>query len=119
MALWLAGAARHLGPAMARGALYRVDAYPGFVPGEVGWVAGDLFLLADPEQVLSALDDYEECAAHFPEPREYRRERLVVETHSGPVVAWTYVYARALAGLERIESGDFWPDAACACARGA
>ncbi len=107
MARWLGDAARPVGPAVAQGALYRVAAYPGFVPGVTGGVTGDLFALPDPEAVLAALDDYEECAAHFPQPHEYRRERLIVLGEHGPVEAWTYIYNRDVVGLERIESGDF------------
>lgn len=107
MAAWLASAARHVGRATARGRLYRVDTYPGFVPDEEGCVVGDLFRMIDPEKVLAALDDYEECVAPFPEPREYRREMVRVESDAGPVTAWTYVYARDVGGLERIGSGDF------------
>src|SRR3546814_12945177 len=51
MARWLRDAARHVGPAVAQGGLYRVAAYPGFVPGEAGDVAGDLFALADPGEI--------------------------------------------------------------------
>lgn len=107
MARWLSGAARHVGPAAAQGRLYRVIDYPAFVPDGSDRVAGDLFALADPGAVLARLDDYEECAASFPEPHEYRRERLTVRGENGPVVAWIYVYNRDVSGLTRIESGDF------------
>src|SRR3546814_10976109 len=107
MARWLRDAARHVGPAVAQGGLYRVAAYPGFVPGEAGDVAGDLFALADPGAVLAALDDYEDCAAHFARPHEYRRDRLPVRGETGPVAAWTYHYNRAVAGLERLGRGVF------------
>lgn len=108
MAAWLRSVARPAGKAVAKGALYHVGAnYPGFVPGEEGEVVGDLFAMPDSVTVLLALDDYEECAPHFPEPHEYRRARLVVQTERGPVDAWTYVYAWDASGLERIESGDF------------
>ncbi|MDI1295848.1 MAG: gamma-glutamylcyclotransferase [bacterium] len=107
MAAWLRGAARPVGPAWIGGALYRVADYPGFVPGAAGHVAGDLFALADPATVLPILDAHEECSDAFPEPHEYRRERLIVETAEGPVAAWTYVYARDVSALERIEGGDF------------
>ncbi|UZW56891.1 gamma-glutamylcyclotransferase [Sphingobium sp. JS3065] len=107
MALWLREAARHVGPATARGRLYRVDSYPAFVPGRSDAVTGDLFALVDPMATLAILDDYEECAAHFPQPHEYRRERLIVRSENGPVEAWTYIYNRDVGGLARIESGDF------------
>lgn len=104
---WLARAARHVGRATVRGALYRIDYYPGLVPGGKGLVAGDLFLMPDPAHVLAVLDEHEECAAHFPQPHEYRRERLMVDAEGGAIEAWAYVYAREAAGLERIGSGDF------------
>lgn len=109
MAAWLRDAARPIGPAWIAGALYRVADYPGFVPGADlgGRVAGDLFALPDPDRLLAILDAHEECSDAFPEPREYRRERLAVETADGPVLAWTYVYARDTTGLTRIESDDF------------
>ena len=107
MARWLRNTARHVGPAIAQGMLYRVENYPGFDTRGSRVVWGDLFALPDPETVLAALDDYEECAAHFPRPHEYRRERLTVRDEHGPVEAWTYIYNPDTSGLERIESGDF------------
>jgi len=107
MALWLRGVAPLIGPATAHGALYRVESYPGFVPGDEGVVAGELFAMPDPVAVLARLDEYEECAAHFPVPHEYRRGLVTVMTDKGPVEAWTYIYARDVAGLARIAGGDF------------
>lgn len=107
MAVWLRSVAPVIGPATARGALYRVERYPGFVPGDDSAVTGDLFALPDPVAVLARLDEYEECAAHFPVPHEYRRGLVTVMAANGPVEAWTYIYARDVAGLERIASGDF------------
>ncbi|WP_340264828.1 gamma-glutamylcyclotransferase family protein [Sphingobium mellinum] len=107
MAAWLASVAEHGGRATARGALYRVDYYPAFVPGGQGQVVGDLMLLRDAAALLPVIDAHEECTAEFPMPHEYRRERLIVESMTGPVEAWTYVYARPVDQLERIEGGDF------------
>ena len=107
MAAWLSSVAYRLGAATAGGILYRIDYYPGFVPGLKGRVAGDLFLLPDAAELFPMLDEHEECTPHFPEPHEYRRESLIVDTAAGPVDAWTYVYARNVSGLQRIESGDF------------
>ena len=107
MAAWLAGVAEYRGRAVARGALYRVDYYPGFVPGEAGEVVGDLVLLRDAAALLPLIDAHEECTADFPEPHEYRRERLMVEGVMGAVEAWTYVYAYPVEGLARIVGGDF------------
>lgn len=107
MALWLRGVATHVGPATALGSLYRVEDYPAFVPNGQGRVTGDLFALPDPAAILAVLDAYEECSDDFPMPHEYRRERLIVRASGGTREAWTYIYARDVAVLPRIESGDF------------
>lgn len=107
MARWLASVAQFAGAAVASGALYRVDYYPGFVPGPDGIVTGELFRLPDADAIFSVLDEHEECAPHFPAPHEFRRERIMVLSADAPVETWTYVYARSVAGLERIVSGDF------------
>ncbi|MFZ2995669.1 gamma-glutamylcyclotransferase family protein [Sphingobium sp.] len=106
MAQRLHGGARHVGRAQAKGQLYRIAEYPGFVPGE-GQVTGDLFLLDNPARMLALLDDYEECAARFPLPHEYVRQLLTVQAVDGPVDAWTYIYLRDVEGLPLIDSGDF------------
>ncbi|SEJ32596.1 Uncharacterized conserved protein YtfP, gamma-glutamylcyclotransferase (GGCT)/AIG2-like family [Sphingobium sp. AP50] len=107
MARRLRDEACHFGAARVRGSLYRVDHYPGFVPGGADWVAGDLFALGDAEATLAWLDEYEECSPTFPVPQEYRRDRLIVETVDGPVQAWAYIYEHSVDGLERIDGGDF------------
>lgn len=106
-ALRLAAEAAYVGAASASGHLYRVADYPGFVPGSEGLVRGDLFRLVHAQATLAWLDDYEECASHFPPPQEYRRERLTVDGPHGEVEAWTYVYALPVGNLEPIDGGDF------------
>jgi len=107
MADWLGKVARRAGRAVAQGRLYRVASYPAFVPGGSDVVSGDLLALDDPAATLAVLDDYEECTGRFPEPHEYRRERLTVWGEKGPVEAWIYIYNRNVGALTRIESGDF------------
>ncbi len=101
-----------VGQAWAPGRLYRIADYPGFVPDTGGGhVQGDLIGLRDPDRMLALLDDYEECSPRFPEPREYRREILRVETSEGFRDAWTYIYARPTIELTPIEGGIFMPAA--------
>lgn len=107
MAARLAGEAAYLGPATVGGSLYRVADYPGFVPGRTGRVLGDLFRLVDAQATLAWVDAYEEITSDFPAPREYRRERMTVESGGGAAMAWVYAYARDPAGLPRIAGGDF------------
>lgn len=107
MGRWLRGVARHIGPAWARGRLYRAADYPGFVPGEGEAVLGDLFALPEEAEVLAVLDEHEQCSARWPTPHEYRRERIIVEAADGPIHAWTYIYAYDVAGLAPMVGGDF------------
>jgi gamma-glutamylcyclotransferase (GGCT)/AIG2-like uncharacterized protein YtfP len=107
MARRLRAEARHVGPAWAEGVLHRLGDYPGFTPGTDGMVLGDLFALMDANATLAWLDDYEECAAHSPQPHEYRRLSMMVKTPDGPVAAWIYAYARDPSGLPIIADGDF------------
>lgn len=115
MARWLRQSARLVGPATIGGALYRIADYPGLVAGPGGRVQGDLFALADPAAILAMLDDYEECAAHHPQPHEYLRVAMTVQAADGPVAAWVYLYARDTTGLPLVADGDFL---SCAQERG-
>ncbi|MEJ7925354.1 gamma-glutamylcyclotransferase family protein [Sphingobium sp. AN641] len=108
MAAWLHAAGRLAGRGRARGSLYRVDDYPGMVADDGGWVIGDIVVLDDPAAALAILDEHEQCSESWPEPREYRRERImVVSDKHDPIEAWTYIYAHDARALERIGSGDF------------
>lgn len=101
--------ARWIGKGWARGALYRIaPTYPGFVPSRRGGiVTGDLFDIGGRTPLLAMLDRYEECTPDFPEPHEYRRERLRVRTRSRAVEAWTYIYTWPTPKAHRIRTGDF------------
>jgi gamma-glutamylcyclotransferase (GGCT)/AIG2-like uncharacterized protein YtfP len=107
MAHWLHGVARLIGPGWAKGTIYRVDTYPGFVPGGAARVVGDLVRLDDPQAAFAILDEHEQCSDAWPHPHEYRREQIAVTGPQGLVEAWTYIFAHDVSALERIESGDF------------
>jgi len=97
-----------LGEARVRGVLVAVASYPGLVlDAAAGWVRGELYQLRDPA-VLAPLDAYEGAGPLDPEPREYRRVRTRVQHLDGHELdAWVYEYARPIAGLPIIASGDF------------
>lgn len=92
------------------GRLYQVGDYPGAVPDDASSasVAGELYRLADPDEDLAALDDYEECGPVYGVDAEYVRTVTRVALADGSVrEAWIYLYNRPVDGLARIESGDF------------
>ena len=104
----LAAGADHLGPATARGKLYRIDWYPGMIASgdPADRVTGDLFSVRDPA-LWPKLDAYEGCGPADPVPQEYRRARIQVEAAEGSAEAWAYLYAWDVAGCIEIPGGDF------------
>lgn len=105
-------AARCIGNATVRGALYDLGSYPGLVISgdDVDVVKGEVYeLVPDRAQAtLSDLDRYEGCAAADPEPHEYRRETVRVRLVEGTeLAAVTYVLNRSHARLTRIPGGDY------------
>lgn len=110
MAVLLNTKAKWIGPARARGRLYALEGYPGFVPDSAeSWIAGDLFsiLPGQIEAVLPVLDAYEECSASFPQPHEYVRAVVDILCQGETLPDWTYVYAWPTIDLLRVESGDW------------
>ena len=121
-------AAEAMGRATYAGRLFDLGRYPGAVPDPTGnWqVTGELYRLRQPESVLEALDQYEGCAPHSPQPHEYRRAMQTVRLANLPkgeathqqdeaVQAWVYIYNAPLdflldtlrSGARQIESGDY------------
>ena len=104
----------HLGPARARGHLYQLAGYPGFVASheEDAWVQGELLHLRHPELTYAQLDKYEGCSPNDPLPHEYRRAILPVLLDCGAATqAWfeasVYLYTLDPTGKPRIHSGDY------------
>ncbi|GAA3966250.1 gamma-glutamylcyclotransferase family protein [Allohahella marinimesophila] len=93
-----------------QGKLFEVDGYPGMIDSDsvADRVIGELYQIGGLHSILPALDYYEECSEHFPQPHEYiRRRRRVILADHVVVEAWVYLYNRDTAGLERIYSGDY------------
>ena len=94
------------------GKLYQVEHYPGAIPaplGSQGLIYGEVYRLLQPEAVLSILDEYEECASHFPQPHEYRRApETVILSNEKRLRAWVYWFCHPVSGLPQISSGDYF-----------
>ena len=107
-----------LGRARWPGRLYLVSNYPGAVPSAASneFVYGELWKLADPEQLLATLDAYEECAPSSPVPHEYKRSLESVQLITGGKIevqviqAWAYLYNLDVAYLSQIADGNFVND---------
>jgi gamma-glutamylcyclotransferase (GGCT)/AIG2-like uncharacterized protein YtfP len=101
----LANTARHLGPAIIAGCLYRVTTYPALtLPAtKQDYVKGDVFEGISTE-LWQALDEYE--------GEDYSRELATAELSNGQSVeAYVYRYLLPANALTPIRSGDWYqPD---------
>jgi len=108
MAAKLAGAAHLIGPASIQGRLYRVAAYPGVVDtlDAAERVQGELYRLADPITAFIWLDAYEGLSEEGRQASEYVRVERPTQPASGDqVLAWVYLYSKAVANLTPIAGG--------------
>lgn len=111
----LAQRAAHIGAAWVAGQLLCLGDYPGLIPGP-GRVRGDLYQLPASQDVLLALDAYEEVRGEADDL--YRRYLTWVEQASGlRVWAWVYWYAQPVKQQPRLASGDWLQHCAQATAK--
>jgi gamma-glutamylcyclotransferase (GGCT)/AIG2-like uncharacterized protein YtfP len=110
----LAAEATFVSEGTLRGRLFwlgsRDFVYPGATsePETDSFVKGEIFSFATESSLLSVLDAYEGVGPVQTESPEYVRQRVSIETTSGSVSAWAYVYARPITpALVEIPSGDF------------
>ncbi|WP_438970022.1 gamma-glutamylcyclotransferase family protein [Methylophaga sp.] len=92
------------------GKLYQIHDYPGVIESSSpdDRVYGELYRLTKADLVLPQLDDFEECSAAFPEPREYIRKRILVNLSPEETeMAWAYIYNHPVSDHKRIMSGIF------------
>lgn len=102
--------AEYIGEATVRGYLYDMGRYPGLVlsKGQGHRIRGEIFRLRYPQQLLSILDEYEECTPGYARPQEYRRVKTLANLNSGGMVrAWVYEYRHSLRRRKRIIHGDY------------
>jgi gamma-glutamylcyclotransferase (GGCT)/AIG2-like uncharacterized protein YtfP len=92
-----------------RGKLYDIGQYPGaiFQPDNDGFVYGSIFVMKDADDTLKILDDYEGYGYDHPQPNEFVRELIEVETDDKSVECWVYLYNWPVEGLSLIVSGKY------------
>ena len=102
--------AQYVDPACMQGYLYAVADYPGAVASSAphAKVYGEVYQVLQPDLLFTALDAYEECSAAFAQPHEYSRQQLAVTLATGTrIMAWVYVYNRAVSDFRLIAGGDY------------
>lgn len=108
-AAYLAANADFYSKAKFKGFLYDLGPYPGVIadPGNGSFVNGNVFVLKNARKVLKVLDDYEGFGPEYPEPNLFIREYATVETGTGLLACWIYLYNLPVEGYARIKSGDY------------
>jgi len=114
IAQFLRDNSQFLGIGYAKGTLYDLGFYPGFVPNDnlESSVFGHVFELEKPKQVLPVLDKYEAVGEQFSNYNEYLRQEINVTLHtdkeeSALVQCWAYVYNQNPRMLKVIASGNY------------
>jgi gamma-glutamylcyclotransferase (GGCT)/AIG2-like uncharacterized protein YtfP len=92
------------------GKLYDIGEYPGAIsdPKCDAWIHGSIFIMHEPAGMLKVLDDYEGFGEAYPQPNEFIRELLDVETDDKAVKCWVYLYNWPVDNLKLIISGDYF-----------
>ena len=91
-----------------KGKLYDIGEYPGAIlDDEDEYIYGVILQIDDPEVVFSEIDDYEGYGDEQPEPNEFIRLAVDVETTSEVVHCYIYVYNLPVDGLKKIEDGRY------------
>ncbi|SPJ23609.1 gamma-glutamylcyclotransferase family protein [Palleronia abyssalis] len=89
------------------GTMYSVGWYPALIEDGDGHVTGEVWEISEPG-IMHLLDEYEGL---FDEgPPEYQRAIRAVDTPTGPIDAWVYIYAHEVNPMHLIPTGN-WADA--------
>ena len=96
------------------GRLYNLGLYPGAVYDSEASQAvyGEIYRMNNPDGLLLTLDHYEGIneapPETFAEPDEYVRELVPIQTESGPLVCWTYLYNLPTDQLPQLTTGRYF-----------
>ena len=105
--------ARPVGLAYFQGLLFLVEDYPGLIDSDQAKhrVLGEVYSLPSGKQcceLLSLLNQYEECGPSDSAPTEYVRVERSIKLLNGEILtAYIYLYNHSTDELTLIESGDY------------
>ena len=98
----------YVGRGAIRAALFDVGLYPAAVPAPEALVWGEVYVMAEPDRVLAALDEIEGYRVDDPDRSLYLRQETEVRLPDGSfATASAYFYNAPLGRAPRIQSGDY------------
>ena len=99
-----------VGAASVRGRLYDFGDFPGAVvdPSSNSFVRGELVELPDDENILQALDKYEEFDSANPRKSLFIRSKVDIKMANGRMIqGWIYVYNKNPGDAPLIRGGNY------------
>ncbi|WP_184541808.1 gamma-glutamylcyclotransferase family protein [Mucilaginibacter sp. FT3.2] len=98
-----------VGAGKFKGSLYNIGEYPGAIGDITGkqYVYGCIYLMDDAERVLTLIDGYEGIGVNEPQPHEYLRRLVGIETDSGVFTCWVYLYNWPVRKESKIAGGSY------------
>jgi gamma-glutamylcyclotransferase (GGCT)/AIG2-like uncharacterized protein YtfP len=107
--IYLRNNSRHHSTGKLKGKLYDIGEYAGAIlsGGDGECINGDIVQMDSPEKVLTVIDDYEGFGEDQPQPNEFIRVLVEVETECGRVNCWTYLYNLPVTNLQWIKTGRY------------
>jgi gamma-glutamylcyclotransferase (GGCT)/AIG2-like uncharacterized protein YtfP len=99
-----------IGEGRMPGRLYDIGTYPGavYIEDATTFVHGEIFeIQQNEEKLIHYLDHFEGVGADFPDPNEYRKKIISVQTEQGAIQASCYLYNWNLERLELIKTGKY------------
>jgi len=92
-----------------KGELYDIGEYPGAILSEEAdkYIYGSILQINNPERVFKVIDGYEGFGSQELWPNEFVRILTDIDTASGPVNCWIYLYNLPVNGLRVIEGGKY------------
>lgn len=108
-ARFLSGA-EFMGEGTATGRLYQISWYPAMVSSGFPEhrVKGEIYRLTDFEEVITAIDEFEDFDPQQPDRGEYtRRVEPITRLDGSQLNAWLYLFLRDPSNATLIPSGDF------------
>jgi len=107
-ALYLKSNSSFYSDGKVKGKLYDIGDYPGAVleDGD-SFIYGSILKIGNPEKVFSVINDYEGFGNGQVQPNEFIKIRTKIETDTGIIDCWIYLYNLPVTGLPYIQDGRY------------
>ncbi|MCS3735845.1 gamma-glutamylcyclotransferase family protein [Mucilaginibacter dorajii] len=108
-AVYLQKHCKLVGEGKIKGRLYDIGQYPGAIidANAQQYIHGSIYLMDNVENVLEIIDEYEGLGSDEPQPYEYTRRVVYIETNNGIVACWVYLYNWDVHHFPEVSGGKY------------